>query len=97
MKLSRVRELIKDPPDSTNYVVLEKRFADELTKLSAQAGELLQRLDVDDTALVEISGEVCPGTLIEICHIAYFTEKTLKKTRFRLDKSQGRLIHEPLA
>jgi len=97
MKLARVRELVKDPPDSTDYVTLEKRFAEELAKLSAQAGELLRRLDVDDTAVVEISGEVCPGTLIEICHIAYFTEQTLKRTRFRLEKAQGRLIHEPLS
>jgi len=97
MKLGKVRELVKAPPDDTDYVALEKRFADELARLGAQSGVLLRRLDVDDKAVVEISGEVCPGTLIEICHIAYFTEQTFKKIRFRLEKAQGRLIHEPLA
>ena len=68
----------------------------EQTKIGNRIGELLQKLNVNEGATVEISGEVAAGSLIEICHIALFTEQALRKVRFRLDKNQGKLVHESL-
>ena len=96
-KLRRLREL---PPEEAEKVPrkaeFEKRATEEMAALSSRASELLAKLDADERAVVEVSGEVSTGTLIEICHIAYFTDQVHKKVRFRLDKEHGRLIHEPL-
>jgi len=96
-KLRRLREL---PPEEAEKVPrkaeFEKRATEEMAALSSRASDLLAKLDADERAVVEVSGEVSSGTLIEICHIAYFTDQVHKKVRFRLDKEHGRLIHEPL-
>lgn len=88
--ISRQEE--KDPAN----LELESKLSAEITKLSNRIGELLGKLDAFEEATVEVSGEIRPGTLIEICHIAFLTEQTLKKTRFRLDKASGKLVHENL-
>jgi hypothetical protein len=46
--------------------------------------------------VVEVSGEIVPGTLIEICQIALFVDEPLKKTRIKLDKAGGKLVTENL-
>lgn len=72
------------------------RMEEEIVKLSNKAAELLGKIDTDENATVEVTGEIASGTLIEICHVAYFVETALRKQRFRLDKAHGTLIHEPL-
>lgn len=96
-KLRRLREL---PPEEAEKVPqkaeFERRVTEEMAALSSRGSELLGKLDADDKAVVEVLGEVDTGTLIEICHVAYYTEQVLRKVRFRLDKDRGRVIHEAL-
>jgi hypothetical protein len=46
--------------------------------------------------VVEVTGEIAPGTLIEICQIALFVDEPLRKVRIKLDKMGGKLVPEPL-
>ncbi|MDR2094526.1 MAG: FapA family protein [Treponema sp.] len=72
------------------------RLEDERQKASAKVAELMGRIDVNQDAVVEVLGEIAPGTLIEICQVALFVSEPLKKVRIRLEKSSGKLISEPL-
>jgi hypothetical protein len=47
--------------------------------------------------VVEVLGEVAPGTLIEICQIALFVTEPLRHVRIRLDRGLGKLVSEPLS
>jgi uncharacterized protein (DUF342 family) len=72
------------------------RLEKEQEKTTAQASAVLARLNADENALVEVSGEIAPGTLIEICQIAFFVSEPLKHIRIRLDRKLGKLTTEPL-
>lgn len=111
LKLGRLRQLIAEaetpasaaPPDDRERTAQLEAWSRTQAKLAAEQataassiGELLGKLDVDETAQVEVHGDIAPGTLIEICHVAFFVDKPLRKVRFRLEKEKGRLIHEPL-
>ncbi|MDR2470592.1 MAG: FapA family protein [Treponema sp.] len=70
---------------------------EEQKTLSARAAAILARLNADDGASVEVTGEIVPGTLIEICQIALFVSEPLRRVRVRLDRSLGRLVTEALS
>lgn len=58
---------------------------------------LLPTLDGDEEAYVEVSGDIWPGTVIEICRGEITVTKPLHGCRFRLDKAGGRILVEPLS
>ncbi|HUX37486.1 MAG TPA: FapA family protein [Rectinemataceae bacterium] len=58
---------------------------------------LLPALDGDETAFVEVTGDIWPGTIIEICRGVIAVTKPLRNCRFHLDKVAGRIIVEPLS
>lgn len=58
--------------------------------------DLRGRLTVDENAIVEVYGEVAPGTLIEICQIALFVAEPLRRVRVKLDTFLGKLVSQPL-
>ncbi|MDR1249939.1 MAG: DUF342 domain-containing protein, partial [Treponema sp.] len=99
-KLGRLRELLFDPStDGEKRAKLEQllqRLEDEQRKASSKVAELMGRMNTDENAAVEVSGEVAEGTLIEICQIALFVTSPLKKTRIKLDRENGKLITENL-
>jgi uncharacterized protein (DUF342 family) len=99
-KLARLRELLADPvADSEKRTKLEQlrqRLEDEQQKASSRVAELMGQMDTDENAVVEVSGEIAEGTLIEICQIALFVTTPLKKTRIKLDRENGKLITENL-
>jgi len=99
-KQTKLRELMKnegiDSSKDSKETSAFRRFDEEREKCSLRISSLLGRLNADEEAIIEVSGEIALGTLIEICHIALFVDKLLRKVRFRLDKKQGKLIHEPL-
>jgi uncharacterized protein (DUF342 family) len=96
-KQKKLREYIAQLPEKDPAKeALDAKLNEEIGKLATRIGELLGKLDSFDQATVEVTGEIRPGTLIEICHIAFLTEQTYKKTRFRLDKASGKLVHENL-
>ena len=58
---------------------------------------LLPALDGDEKAFVEVTGDIWPGTIIEICRGVIAVTKPLRNCRFHLDKSAGRILVEPLS
>jgi sulfur carrier protein ThiS len=76
---------------------LLRRLEEEQQKASSKVSDLLGQINTDENAVVEVLGEIVPGTLIEICQVALFVTDTLRKVRIRLDKAAGKLISEPLS
>ena len=109
-KLKNIRELYnsektllpepeKNSPEEQRRKKIEETLAqlEERQKLvTIKASEVFARLYPDESATVEVSGEIAAGTLIEICQIALFVSEPLKHVRIRLDRPRGRLISEPL-
>jgi uncharacterized protein len=63
-------------------------------KLRIEIAELLGKLDADESAVVEVKGEIYPGVVIEICRVSIVVEEQLKACRLKLDKAAGRIIVE---
>jgi hypothetical protein len=72
------------------------RLEEERKKTAARISELMGAINVYEDAMLEISGEIMPGTLIEICQVALFVTEPLRKVRIRLDRSTGKLVNENL-
>ncbi|MDR1177356.1 MAG: FapA family protein [Spirochaetaceae bacterium] len=75
---------------------LALRLEEEIDKITARISDLMDKVNADEHATVDVSGEIAGGTLVEICAIAYVVEHNLKRVRIRLDKAQGKLVHEML-
>jgi uncharacterized protein (DUF342 family) len=75
---------------------LLKRLEEEQKKTAARITAILGKINSDENAVVEVQGEIAPGTLIEICQIALFVSEPLKHVRVRLDRGLGKLVSEPL-
>jgi uncharacterized protein (DUF342 family) len=99
-KLAKLRELIaKEGEGSEKRAKLDElihRLEAEQKEASAKVGDLLGRIVTNDSACVEVSGEIVPGTLIEICQVALFVSEPLRRVRIKLDKTSGRVISEEL-
>jgi uncharacterized protein (DUF342 family) len=85
-----------DGEKRTKVEELLKRLEEEQTKVTHQIGDLLGRINADENAVVEVTGEIAPGTLVEICEIALFVTEPLKRVRIKLDKPSGKVISEAL-
>jgi hypothetical protein len=98
IKLRRLKELLAgqelDAEKRARMEEFRRRLEEEREKTSARITELLSRLIADQKAVVEVSGEIAPGTLIEICQEALIVSEPLKRVRFRLEKNK--VISEPL-
>jgi uncharacterized protein (DUF342 family) len=109
-KLTRVREILAaesaecpEPEEGTPAAERRGKITEALThleeeqkKTSAAISAILARLNVSEDAVVEILGEIAPGTLIEICQIALFVSEPLRHVRVRLDRVHGRLVSETI-
>jgi uncharacterized protein (DUF342 family) len=99
-KLERLRQLMEEPgaegEKRARMETLLHRLEEEQRKASTTVAELMGRLHIDDTAAVDVTGEIAAGTLIEICQVALFVTEPLKKVKIRLDKENGRLAAESL-
>ncbi|MDR2767295.1 MAG: FapA family protein [Treponema sp.] len=101
-KLAKLKELVEQETAAGESArlakmdELQKRLEEEQKNLSARLTAILGRINSDDEASVEVSGEIVPGTLIEICQIALFVTDPLKHVRIRLDRALGKLVSEPL-
>jgi uncharacterized protein (DUF342 family) len=99
-KLAKLRELMTVPdPNPEKRAKMEEllhRLEEEQKKTGLHIADIMGKLDADENAQVEVSGEIAPGTLIEICQIALFVSEPLKKIRIKLDKTAGKLVTEPL-
>jgi uncharacterized protein (DUF342 family) len=99
-KLAKLREIMAVPnPDPEKQAKLQEalRVLEEGQKTASNRGaELLGLVNADEDAMVEVSGEIAAGTLIEICEVALFVAEPLRRIRIRLDKPNRKLISEPL-
>ncbi|MDR1948168.1 MAG: FapA family protein [Spirochaetaceae bacterium] len=103
-KLGKLRELLAaeeqsgagTPERRARMEELLHRLEGEQKKTAARISELMGAVNACENAVVEISGEITPGTLIEICQVALFVTETLRKVRIRLDKAGGKLVSESL-
>jgi uncharacterized protein (DUF342 family) len=99
-KLAKLRELMAIPDQSPEKQAkmeeLLHRLEDEQKKTGQRIADLLGRLEADANAVVEVTGEIAPGTLIEICQIALFVAEPLRGVRIKLDKINGKLVSDPL-
>ena len=109
-KLKQIRELLasdkeENPEPETNspeYLRRKKmeetlvRLEEEQRQTTVKVNAVFARLYADENAVVEATGEIAAGTLIEICKIALFISEPLKHVRIRLNRSMGKLVSEPL-
>jgi uncharacterized protein (DUF342 family) len=61
-------------------------------KVSAHLSELLGRINSDENAAIEVSGDIVPGTLLEICQVSLYVTETLHRVRVVLDSFLGKLV-----
>ena len=99
-KLLRLKDLMEDPGTTAENMSkmneLRCRLQEEQNAASARVSELIGNINTNESAVVEVLGEIAQGTLIEICQVALFIEEPLRKVRVRLDKGSGKLVNEPL-
>ncbi|MBI9109401.1 MAG: DUF342 domain-containing protein [Spirochaetales bacterium] len=90
IKLNRIDlEIKKNNIADGELVDIRKKLKESIHKLNELAGDLVYKLDKNDTAEVWVSGKVYPGVYIEICHISYVVSEEMSGVRFKLDKTKG--------
>ncbi|GHT59378.1 polymerase [Spirochaetia bacterium] len=99
-KLKRLRDLMETAREGTEDRIkmdeLLQKLEEEQQKTSEKISELLGRLITCEDAVVEVTGDIVPGTLIEICQAALFVSAPLKHVRVRLDRELRTIITEKL-
>jgi uncharacterized protein (DUF342 family) len=97
IRAMRLRELIaaeQDLEKRANMMEEFERMLDEQQKAAERLKELLAKTVRDESATVEISGEIQPGTFIELCRIGFPVSEPLRRVRVKLER--GMVITEPL-
>ncbi|GHU49162.1 polymerase [Spirochaetia bacterium] len=98
-KITRLRGLIDKEHNEgklAKLMVLLQQYETDQKTATAKVSDLLGKIDVCETAMVEVAGEIAKDTLIEICQVALFVTEPLKRVRIALDKGVGKLVTEPL-
>ena len=100
VKLERFNQLLENPQiqeeEKAKLEEFRRQLKEEQNKVSIEISNLLGRINTDEKATVEVTGEIIPGTLIEICQVALFVTEPLKKVKISLNKILGRLTAAPL-
>jgi uncharacterized protein (DUF342 family) len=71
--------------------VIEK-LEEEQSEVSAYLSDLMDRINADEHAAIEIHGEIVPNTFLEICQTSLIVTESLYRVRVVLDTSLGTLI-----
>jgi uncharacterized protein (DUF342 family) len=99
-KIQQVRDALEEPETESakraQLTALLERLEGEQQAAQAKVAGLLDKINIDENAAAEVTGEIAPETLIEICQVALFVTEPLRKVRIRLNKERGGLITEPL-
>ena len=100
VKLNRLRELMAEPHNSEEktrkMAALFEKLQEDQQKIQAKITELLGSQSTYHDAVVEISGDIVQGSLIEICQTAIYVTKPLKKVRIRYDQQENKLVTEKI-
>jgi uncharacterized protein (DUF342 family) len=97
IRIKRLRELIEAEKDIEKRAKMMEEFEqmlDEQQRVADKLKELLAKTVLNESATVEISGEIQPGTFIELCQIGFPVSESLRRVRVKLE--QGMVITEPL-
>ena len=99
-KLTKLQEWIDKPvPDveiQAKMIELGNKLEEEKLAAATRISELLGKINVNPNATIEVTDEIVPGTLIEICHAALFIDKPLRNVRIRMDPDSNKIITESL-
>lgn len=94
-KQAKAQELKRQKPNpSLEAILLE--LSDMQATLNKRLSELIPALDSNESATIEIRDEIHPGASITICRSSIRIEKTLKRTRFHLDRQAGKVVAESI-
>lgn len=100
MKLKNVEERLQrcrqGSQEAAELDSLRGRMKEAIHALNEAASQLVFQLHKSEDADVIVVGKVFPGTYVEICHMPYVVDRTLKRVRFHLDKDEGKVLVEPL-
>jgi hypothetical protein len=96
-EIRKLRELLEIEEDEEKHGKLQQdldRILEEQHTVSDKLAELLAKTVHNESATVEVSGEIVPGTVIEICQIGFPVFEPLRRVRIKLE--QGMVVTEPL-
>lgn len=97
IKLRQIENKLKSGTQSASQgneklLKIREKIKQAIHQLNETANSLIFELDKNEDAEVVVTGTVFPGVYIEICHFSYIVSREMKKVRFRLDKSKGRVV-----
>lgn len=95
LKLQQAEQTYKDDPTDKLIQAITAIKA-KMAELNTKIPTYLPNIDSNDAAYIEVRGSIHPGTELEICHVPYTVTKLQKQVVFRLDKSKGIVVAEPL-
>jgi uncharacterized protein (DUF342 family) len=99
-KLRKLREMMDDVTLDEEVLAklkaLLKKLEDERKTVTEHLTKVMGNINIDERAFIEVSGEIAPGTLLEICQVALFVDEPLKRVRIRLDTEKNKLAPEPM-
>jgi uncharacterized coiled-coil protein SlyX len=103
-KLRKLQDMLHPAPPAhkPNGATVKKinmlmaKLKDQQTQLTAKVNAYLAKIYADEKAIIEISGELAPDTLIEICDVSLYVTEPLKKVKIHLDRALGELVTEGL-
>ena len=100
IRINRLNQQINDPETDgekkEKMKALLQRLEGQQQKSQTRVADILGKSNIYKDAVVEVKGEIVPGSLIEICQSALFVSTPLKKVRIRLDRESDTLITEKL-
>jgi uncharacterized protein (DUF342 family) len=96
-KLEKIKMFISAADDITGeryqkMIELRNKLDVEINRLSAMVDDLQTKVVVDEQAAVTVTGEISPGTLVEICQVALFVDEPLRRVMLKFDKTLGRIV-----
>ena len=98
IKIRRLKELIENSTEDKKIKIYEtlQKLEEDQKKTQQDITHLLENMNHYEDAVIEITGEIVTGTLIEICNTALYVTDPLKNVRIRLDKEKNKLVTESL-
>jgi len=99
-KIRRLREKLEDAVSDKEMTAkinaLLNKLENDRKTVTDRLTKVMGKINIDENAFVEVTGEIAVGTLIEICQVALFVDQPLKKVRIRLNKEKNKLAPDPL-
>jgi uncharacterized protein len=97
MRLSSVEMKKKMPgAELERLAAVETKIRGAIHELNNAAQTLIHHLDKNDAAQVTVTEMIHPGAYVEICHASFVVTRPLRRVRFCLDKTTGKVKAVPL-